>query len=518
MIDSQNIPKPVVLCILDGWGERSESDNNAIALATTPNWDRFCQTLPRTRLQASALNVGLPEGQMGNSEVGHTNLGAGRVVMQDLPRIDATLADGSLAKNPVLGEFIAKLQSSGGACHLMGLLSPGGVHSHTNHIVGLAKTIAGSGVPVVIHTFLDGRDTPPKSALGIMQGFLADLAGIDGAQMGTVTGRYYAMDRDNRWERVSLAYDVLVDGQGEKASDALSAISNSYEGDVVDEFVLPTAIGDYAGMQDGDGLFMANFRTDRAREILATLVDPDFDGFQRTRTIQFAACTGMVHYSSALAPFLTMLFPSIELKNILGEVIAQAGLKQLRIAETEKYAHVTFFFNGGREREFDGEERILVPSPKVATYDLQPEMSAPEVTDKLVGAIEGGTFDLIIVNLANGDMVGHTGVLEAAQKAAETLDNSLGRMEVAVTQAGGVLLVTADHGNCEQMWDSSEDPAQPHTAHTTNPVPLLMVNGPDWAKGLREGALADIAPTLLRLLELEQPEEMTGRSLIKEAP
>jgi len=518
MTDSQNAPKPVVLCILDGWGERHESDNNAIALADTPNWDRFCQTLPRTRLQASALNVGLPEGQMGNSEVGHTNLGAGRVVMQDLPRIDAALADGSLAENPVLGDFVAKLQSSGGACHLMGLLSPGGVHSHTSHMVGLAKVIASSGVPVVIHAFLDGRDTPPKSALSIMQGFLADLAGVDGVQVGTVTGRYYAMDRDNRWERVTLAYDVLVHGQGEKASDALSAISNSYEKDVVDEFVLPTAIGDYGGMQDGDGLFMANFRTDRAREILATLVDPDFDGFQRSRTIQFAACTGMVHYSSDLAPFLTLLFPSIELNNILGEVVAHAGLKQLRIAETEKYAHVTFFFNGGRELEFEGEERILVPSPKVATYDLKPEMSAPEVTDKLVGAIEGGTFDLIIVNLANGDMVGHTGVLEAAKKAAETLDNSLGRLEDAVTQAGGVLLVTADHGNCEQMWDSSEVPAQPHTAHTTNPVPLLMVNGPDWAKGLREGVLADIAPTLLRLLDLDQPEEMTGRSLIKESP
>jgi 2,3-bisphosphoglycerate-independent phosphoglycerate mutase len=518
MTDSQNIPKPVVLCILDGWGERPEIDNNAIALAATPNWDRFCQTLPRSRVQASALNVGLPEGQMGNSEVGHTNLGAGRVVTQDLPRINAALADGSLAKNQVLDKFISKLHLSGGACHLMGLLSPGGVHCHTSHLVWLTRAIAGSGIPVIIHAFLDGRDTPPKSALSIMRGFLLDLAEIDGAQVGTVSGRYYAMDRDNRWERVSLAYDVLVDGRGEKAPNALSAISNSYKSDIVDEFVLPTSIGDYAGMQDGDGLFMANFRTDRAREILATLVDPDLDAFQRTRTIQFAACTGMVHYSSTLTPFLTTLFPSIELNNILGEVIAQAGLKQLRIAETEKYAHVTFFFNGGREREFDGEERILVPSPKVVTYDLQPEMSAPEVTDKLVGAIRGGTFDLIIVNLANGDMVGHTGVLEAAKKAVETLDKCLGRLEDAVTQAGGVLLVTADHGNCEQMWDNSEDPAQPHTAHTTNPVPLIMVNGPDWVKGLREGVLADIAPTLLRLLELKQPEEMTGRSLIKETP
>ncbi len=516
MVDSMNIRKPVVLCILDGWGERSESDNNAIALATTPNWDRYCQSLPRSRLQASSLNVGLPEGQMGNSEVGHTNLGAGRVVMQDLPRIDAALADGSLVKNPVLNEFIYKLQCSGGTCHLMGLLSPGGVHSHTSHMVGLTKAIAGLGVPVIIHAFLDGRDTPPKSALSFMQSFLADLSEVDGWQVGTVTGRYYAMDRDNRWERVSLAYDVIVDGNGEKAPNALSAISKSYDAKIVDEFMLPTAIGDYVGMRDGDGLFMANFRTDRAREILGALVDPDLDIFQRLRIIKFAACTGMVRYSSNLAPFLTMLFPSIELNNILGEVVARAGLKQLRIAETEKYAHVTFFFNGGREHEFEGEERILVPSPKVATYDLQPEMSAPEVVNKLVGAIQGGTFDLIIVNLANGDMVGHTGILEAAKKAVETLDSCLGRLEDVVKQAGGVLLVTADHGNCEQMWDASADPAQPHTAHTSNPVPLLMINGPDWVNGLREGNLADIAPTLLRLLELERPEEMTGRSLIKE--
>ena len=516
MTDSKNILRPVVLCILDGWGERSESDNNSIALAATPNWDRYCQTMPRSRLQASSLNVGLPEGQMGNSEVGHTNLGAGRVVMQDLPRIDAALADGSMHKNPVLIEFIDKLQSSGGTCHLMGLLSPGGVHSHTSHLVGLTEVIVQSGVPVIIHAFLDGRDTPPKSALSIMQGFLSSLSEIDGWKVGTVTGRYYAMDRDNRWERVSLAYDVLVDGFGEKAPDALSAISRSYEAEIADEFVLPTAIGDYGGMTDGDGLFMANFRTDRAREILAALVDADLNVFQRTRIINFAACTGMVHYSSTLTPFLTVLFPSTELENILGEVVSKAGLKQLRIAETEKYAHVTFFFNGGREHEFEGEERILVPSPKVATYDLQPEMSALEVTNKLVGAIRQGTFDLIIVNLANGDMVGHTGVLEAAKKAAETLDKCLGCLETAVIKAGGVLLVTADHGNCEQMWNDQENPAQPHTAHTTNPVPLLMVNGPDWVKGLKEGNLADIAPTLLRLLKLEQPEEMTGRSLIKE--
>ena len=516
MIDSSIFHRPVVLCILDGWGERTESDNNSIAMATTPNWDRFCQTQPRSRLQASSFNVGLPEGQMGNSEVGHTNLGAGRVVMQDFPRIEAALTDGSLFEKPVLIEFISKLQSSGGSCHLMGLLSPGGVHSHTKHLVELTKVIAHSGIPVIIHAFLDGRDTPPKSAFSIMKDFLSNLSEVDGWQVGTVTGRYYAMDRDNRWERVSLAYDVLVNGSGERSEDALKAITSSYEAEIGDEFVLPTAIGSYNGMTDGDGLFMANFRTDRAREILVALVDPDSDVFQRTRMIKFAACTGMVQYSSTLTKFMTVLFPSIELKNILGEVVAKAGLKQLRISETEKYAHVTFFFNGGRETEFEGEERILVPSPKVATYDLQPEMSAPEVTGKLVGVIKKGIYDLIIVNYANGDMVGHTGVLEAAKRAAETLDECLGRLEKAVIKAGGVLLVTADHGNCEQMWDDSEDPAQPHTAHTTNPVPLIMVNSPDWVKGLREGNLADIAPTLLRLLKLERPKEMTGCSLIKE--
>ena len=511
-----NRPKPVVLCILDGWGEREESDNNAIALAATPNWDRFSAELPKALLQASALNVGLPEGQMGNSEVGHTNLGAGRVVMQDLPLIDAALADGSLAESPILGDFIASLKQSGGACHMMGLLSPGGVHSHSNHIAGLAKVISGSGVSVVIHAFLDGRDTPPKSAKGFMENFLGDIAGVDGIRIGTVTGRYYAMDRDNRWERVSTAYDVMVDGQGEKAENAIDAITTSYDNDVVDEFVLPTAIAGYEGMQDGDGILMANFRADRAREILASLVDPEFDGFERARTVKFAACTGLVRYSRDLESFLTALFPPTELKNILGEVIANAGMKQLRIAETEKYAHVTFFFNGGRERLFDGEERILVPSPKVATYDMQPEMSAPEVTDELVAAIEGGKFDLIIVNFANGDMVGHTGILQAARKAAETLDTSLGRLEKTVTKAGGVLLITADHGNCEQMWDASEDPEQPHTAHTTNPVPLLLANAPDWVRGLNDGSLADIAPTLLKLLQLEQPVEMTGHCLLQE--
>jgi len=516
MSDSLNRPKPVVLCILDGWGERAQSDNNAIALAATPNWDRFTATLPKAHLQASALDVGLPEGQMGNSEVGHTNLGAGRVVMQDLPLIDEAVAGGALAKKPALNYIIDRLKKSGGTCHLLGLLSPGGVHSHVRHIIALAENISRAGVPVCMHAFLDGRDTSPKSALGFMDDFLKAIAGLQGVRVGTVGGRYYAMDRDNRWERVSKAYDVIVDGAGERASDAIAAIEQAYGDGLSDEFILPTAIGDYAGMQDGDGLLMANFRADRAREILSALVDPAFNGFPRKRIVAFAARLGMVSYSSDLDTYFAILFPSEPLTNILGEIVSRAGMKQLRIAETEKYAHVTFFFNGGRERVFDGEERIMVPSPKVATYDLQPEMSAPEVTDKLTQAIGAGTFDLIIVNYANGDMVGHTGVLAAACKAVETLDVALGRLEQAVVQAGGVLLITADHGNCEQMLDVSQDWQQPHTAHTINPVPLLMLNAPPWAHALNDGALADIAPTLLRLLELRQPAEMTGHSLIRE--
>ncbi len=508
-------PKPVVLCILDGWGERSEADNNAIAQGQTPNWDRFMARGPSAHLSASALDVGLPVGQMGNSEVGHTNIGAGRVVMQDLPRIDAAIADGSLVKNPALNYLIDRLITSGGTCHLAGLLSPGGVHSHSSHMIALAEIIGGAGIPVAIHAFLDGRDTPPKSALEYMAEFADRIKNLAGVRVATICGRYYAMDRDNRWDRVEKACDVLVDGIGERAGDSAAAINTGYGNGLSDEFILPTAIGDYAGMKDGDGLLMANFRADRAREILAALVDPDFDDFARKRKVTFAARLGMVSYSSHLDGFFAILFPSGDLVNILGQIVSDAGMTQLRIAETEKYAHVTFFFNGGREQEFPGEERIMVPSPKVATYDLQPEMSAAEVTDKLVQAIVEDRFDLIIVNYANGDMVGHTGNLAAAIKAAETIDTCLGRLENAVTLAGGVLLVTADHGNCEQMLDAQANPPQPHTAHTTNTVPLIMINAPDRTKGLGDGVLADLAPTLLALLGLPQPDEMTGHNLIE---
>lgn len=506
-------PRPVVLCILDGWGERADDENNAIRLARTPNWDRYVASAPKAVLDASAHEVGLPEGQMGNSEVGHMNLGAGRVVMQDLPRIDAAVADGSLATNKALGDFAAKLKASGGACHLLGLMSPGGVHSHQDHVAALAKIVSEAGVPVRVHAFLDGRDVPPKSALDYLRRFLDATKGFKNVSVATVSGRYYAMDRDKRWDRVEKAVAALKDGRGVAAADPLAALEASYAAGKTDEFMLPSAIAGYAGMKDGDGLLMANFRADRVREILHALADPAFDGFDVGRKVRFAACAGMTEYSVALEPLFPALFPAENLTRILGEVVAEAGLKQLRIAETEKYAHVTFFLNGGREQEFPGEERILVPSPKVATYDLKPEMSAEEVTDKLVDAIASDRFDLIVVNYANGDMVGHTGILSAAVKAAETIDRCLGRLEKATLEKGGALFVTADHGNCEQMVD--HEAHQPHTAHTLNKVPAILLGAPAWATGLSNGRLADVAPTILRLMNLPQPAEMTGRSLIR---
>jgi len=505
-------PRPVVLCILDGWGARNEVAHNAIALGRTPNWDRLVAEAPMAHLKSCALDVGLPAGQMGNSEVGHMNLGAGRVVMQDLPRIDAALEDGSLAGDPKLAAFIDKLKVSGGTCHVMGLLSPGGVHSHQDHLVAICGVLARHRIPVQIHAFLDGRDTPPRSGRDYVAAFLEDIADFKAVSVATVSGRYYAMDRDNRWDRVSMAYEVMIGARGETAADPLAAIDASYRHDLSDEFMLPTVIGDYTGMTDGDGLLMGNFRADRAREILTALADPEFDGFVRQEICSFAARLGLVEYSQDLNNFFDAVFEPPALSGILGEVVANAGLRQLRIAETEKYAHVTFFLNGGREAEFAGEDRILVPSPKVATYDLQPEMSAPEVTDKLVAAIEAGTFDLIIVNYANGDMVGHTGVLEAAKIAVETVDASLARLEAAVTSAGGVMMVTADHGNCEEM--VAPDTGEPHTQHTLNDVPFIMVNAPPDVHGLRDGRLSDVAPTVLELMGLPQPKEMSGGSLI----
>jgi len=507
-----NAPHPLVLCILDGWGVRDEVKDNAILQARTPVWDRIMETYPHGLLEASEESVGLPKGQFGNSEVGHMNIGAGRILLQDLLRIDAAIADDSLADNPALKSFVNALKDEQGTCHIIGLLSPGGVHAHEDHILALIRVIAGQGVPVALHAILDGRDTPPLSAGGSLEKVTAAIKGLGNVRIASVTGRYYAMDRDRRWKRVAPAYAAIADGDGKRVSDAFSALEASYDLAVTDEFMIPTVIGNYGGMADGDGLLMANFRADRVREILSALLDPDFNQFPRQRPIRFSAALGMTEYSRALNKFLATMLPSHKLENTLGEVVAKKGLRQLRIAETEKYAHVTFFLNGGEEREFDGEDRILVSSPRVATYDLQPEMSAPEVTAKLVGAIESGTYDLIIANFANADMVGHTGIMSAAVKAVETLDSCLDRVVAAVESVGGAMLITADHGNIEIIHDSSTH--QPHTSHTSNPVPSVLIGAGDGVKALRHGCLADIAPTLLDIMGIEQPAEMTGRSLL----
>ena len=504
--------RPGVLGILDGWGHGAPAEDNAIFRAATPVWDDLWANNPHSLLEASNADVGLPPGQMGNSEVGHTNIGAGRVVAQSLPRIDQAVADGSLAGHPDLAAFIAALRASGGTCHLLGLMSPGGVHSSQRHLAALARAVAAGGVAVAVHAFLDGRDVPPGSAGEYLDRFNEAVAAAAGVTMATVSGRYYPMDRDNRWERVALAYDALVRGRGEAADNPGQAVTVAAARGESDEFVLPTVIGGYGGMKDGDGLLIGNFRTDRVREIADALVDPDFAGFERPARVTFAAALGLVSYSSHLNQFIGALFPPTRLTGILGEVVADAGLKQLRIAETEKYAHVTFFLNGGEERLFPGEERILVPSPRVATYDLQPAMSAPEVTDKLVAAVAGGRFDLVVVNYANGDMVGHTGNLHAAMAAVEAIDACLGRLARAVHEAGGALVVTADHGNAERMYNGGA--TKPHTAHTANPVPFILSSATAGNVTARDGRLADVAPTLLGLMGLPCPAEMTGSSLL----
>jgi 2,3-bisphosphoglycerate-independent phosphoglycerate mutase len=502
----------VVLCILDGWGYRGDRRDNSIALAKTPHWDGFMRDCPHALIEASESFVGLPKGQMGNSEVGHMNLGAGRVVVPDLPRIDRAIADGALADNQTIESFIAALKKSKGAAHLVGLLSPGGVHSHQDHMAALAKLIDDAGIPVVCHALLDGRDTPPKSAEDYVSQFLKDVKGHKKFRFGTVGGRYYGMDRDRRWDREELAYRAMVEAQGEHAADPKAAIAAAYARGESDEFVKPTVIGDYAGMNDGDGLVAANFRADRIRQLLSALVEPNFSGFPRHKIVRFASALGMAHYSEELDARLATLFPPQRPDETFGQIVSEAGLTQLRIAETEKYAHVTFFFNGGREEEFPGETRILVPSPKVKTYDLKPEMSVNEITDRLVDAIDRKQFDAIVCNFANADMVGHTGDEQAAIKAVEAVDHCLGRVADAVTRAGGALLITADHGNAEQMKD--EKTGQPHTAHTLNPVPVILVNGPAGVTKLEHGRLADIAPTLLALMGLRQPRAMTGHPLI----
>ena len=503
--------KPIVLCILDGWGYNPKKENNAIEMGKTPVWHDLVEKWPHAMLKTSGNDVGLPDGQMGNSEVGHMNLGAGRVVYQELVRINNAIAQHELEKNPVLLNLIEKLKETKGTCHVMGLMGPGGLHAMPAHMFTLIRILNEHDIPIAIHGFTDGRDTSitlGKEYVKELEEFIKSMPQV---RIATLGGRYYGMDRDNRWERVTQAYEAIVNAKGERFSSTSEAIKASYENQVFDEFVVPCVIGDYQGMQDGDAVLMINYRTDRAREITRMLLQPDFDLAPRSRVVKFSDAVAMTEYSKDHKQWMHILFPPEELHNILGEVVSDAGLKQLRIAETEKYAHVTFFFNGGKETLFEGEERILIPSPKVATYDLKPEMSAVEVTDKLVEAVNADKFDVIIVNYANGDMLGHTGIIEAAIKAVETVDACVGRLVKAVTDKGGALFITADHGNAEDM--AYED-GSPKTSHTTTPVKAVLVNA-EGVTGLKDGRLADVAPTLLELLHLPQPKDMTGQSLIQ---
>ncbi|MDT8858049.1 2,3-bisphosphoglycerate-independent phosphoglycerate mutase [Paracoccaceae bacterium Fryx2] len=501
-------PKPVVLCILDGWGLREDRTANAPALADTPHFDAIWSTCPHATLITHGRDVGLPTGQMGNSEVGHTNIGAGRVVAMDLGAIDMAIEDGSFGRNPALLAFVAALQVSGGVAHLMGVVSDGGVHGHIQHLLAACRAVTGAGVPVLVHAITDGRDVAPSSATTFLTTLEAGLP--PGATIATVIGRYWAMDRDTRWDRVALATAAILHGKGETSPDALTAISSASIRSETDEFIAPTVVGGYTGARDGDGFFCLNFRADRAREILSALGAPGFAAYDPGPRPHWAAMLGMVDYSALHNGFMTAAYPKPVLHNTLGEWVASHGRTQFRIAETEKYPHVTFFLNGGRETAETGEDRYMARSPKVATYDLQPEMSAAEVTDHLVAAIGHG-YDLIVVNYANPDMVGHTGDLAAAMAACEAVDAGLGRVLAALRAAGGAMIVTADHGNCETMVDPVT--GGPHTAHTTNPVPVILVGGPPGVH-LRPGRLADLAPTLLQLMGLPQPPEMTGESLI----
>ena len=504
--------RPVVLCVLDGWGHREDQQDNAIAIARTPVYDRLLRSCPTGFLSTSSRDVGLPQGQMGNSEVGHMNLGAGRTVEQVLPRIDAASGDG-FSTNAGMKQLVAALSKGRGACHVMGLLSEGGVHSHMHHMAHVARALAAQKVRVLVHVFTDGRDAPPRSALEYLDWFTGEIAAMEGVEIATVSGRYFTMDRDNRWGRAARGYRAVAEGQGLEAASARAAVEDGYGRGESDEFIQPTVIGSYDRIADDDGFLMVNFRADRVRQILSALVEPKFSGFARERQIRFAAAAGMTAYSDRLSELMITLFPQKRLANTMGELIAAAGRRQLRLAETEKYAHVTFFFNGGQETVFTGEDRVLVPSPKVPTYDRKPAMSAPQLTDRLEEAIESDIYDFVLVNYANADMVGHTGDLRAAVQAVETVDLCLGRLEAAVIRADGVLFVTADHGNAELMRDA--ETGQPHTAHTTFPVPAILVNAPSEITGLADGRLADIAPSLLPFLAIAQPKEMSGRSLLR---
>ena len=497
---------PTTLIIMDGFGLASASDDNAVTLAKTPVLDRLFKEYANTTLSASGLDVGLPAGQMGNSEVGHTNIGGGRVVFQDLPRISRAIDDGSFFKNEAYNKAMDDCLKNDSSLHLYGLLSDGGVHSHIDHLYALLQMAKDKGLHrVYIHCFLDGRDVSPTSGKGFVQALADKCAALGVGKIATVMGRYYAMDRDKRWERVQMAYDAMVYGEGNHNADPVDAVAQSYANNVTDEFMEPVVCDSDGTISDNDSVIFFNYRPDRAREITRAIVDPDFDGFQREFFPTTYVCN--TEYDASM-PNVLVAWPRIAVKNGLGEYLSSMGMTQLRIAETEKYAHVTFFFNGGVETQYPGEDRVLVPSPKVATYDLQPEMSAVEVCDKCVERIESGAYDVIILNFANCDMVGHTGVLEAAIKAVETVDTCVGRVVEATLKMGGIAMVTADHGNAEDM---KQPDGSPMTAHTTNLVPFILCGA---GTELRPGRLADIAPTILDVMGLACPEEMDGKTLI----
>lgn len=505
----------VILCILDGWGVRSDPLHNGVHMAQLPHWNRFLKTYPHTTLQASELFVGLPLGQMGNSEVGHMTIGSGHVHLQDLPQVDQAIASGIIPSLSAYQTFAQKARQGTGVVHLLGLLSPGGIHSHQDHILHFARLLAADGFQVKIHGFLDGRDTNPQEAHSLLSEWLPHLP--DQARLVTIAGRYYAMDRDKRWDRIRDAYDCMVigrDAAGKNyfvSEDFLNTIQSFYTNNVGDEFISPHCSPDYEGIKDGDSLLMVNFRADRVRQILSALLMPDFNEFTRSLRVSFASTLGLFDYSTELTPFIPSLFTKDSSENTLGEIISNHGLRQLRLAETEKYAHVTFFFNGGRELVFPGEDRHLIPSPLVSTYDLKPEMSAVEITNYLVKQIQENIYDLIVVNFANADMVGHTGIVPAILKALETLDTCLERIESAALAKDYVVMVTADHGNVEMM--SDPETQIPHTAHTLNPVPCIFINAQADLGDIHTGTLADIAPTILTLMGLEIPDTMTGKPL-----
>ena len=504
-------PKPLVLIILDGFGHSDSHHGNAVYAAKMPVFDRLYQTMPNGLISGSGMDVGLPDGQMGNSEVGHMNLGAGRVVYQDFTRVTKAIRDGEFFENPAICTAVDKAVGAGKAVHILGLLSDGGVHSHEDHLVAMVELAAKRGADkIYLHAFLDGRDTPPRSAHQYLQTMETAYARVGKGRTATIIGRYFAMDRDNRWDRVESAYNLIVDGTSEfHADNAKAALDAAYERGENDEFVKATRIGAPVTVEDGDAVVFMNFRSDRARELTRVFVEDDFADFARRRQARLAGFVTLTKYAATIdAP---AAFEKAGLHNVLGEYLSNNGKTPLRIAETEKYAHVTFFFSGGREEPFPGEERILIPSPKVATYDLQPEMSAPEVTDRIVDAIEHQRYDVIVVNYANGDMVGHSGIMEAAVKAVECLDICVGRITQALEKVGGEALITADHGNVEQM--TNEETHQPHTAHTTEPVPFVYVGKRD-LKVREGGVLADVAPTMLMLLGMEIPTEMTGTPIL----